>query len=320
MLLIYSKGIDEFVNKVICYLLDTNVIRFGTIDGLKIDTIAVNNELTIVNDTLFKKKISLNEVKAIWFNGGVIQNSHDSKVSEELNELLTNNYSTLLNGYLNYSNVFKIGRLLNSFECNKLDVLLFAQDAGFLIPDTLFTENKSELHTFYYKHLQNGIISKRIGDSTHYNENNQVFNLVNTFEVNKNLLNKIPKTFGLSQFQEKIERQYEIRVVYLFGTCYSMAIFTNSIDKSVDYRINLNKNEGIRMVPFNLGKVDEHKLFLLMNKLNLNYGSIDFIVDFNDNRYLLEVNPCGQISFLNESCNYYLEKEISELMLNKMFV
>jgi len=262
---------------------------------------------------LFNKKIDLNEINVIWFNGGQIQSPQISEISDELKELLDNNYSIILEGYLNFAKVFKIGRTVNPFECSKMDVLLFGQEVGFLLPDTLFTENKSDLNDFYIKHSEKGIISKRIGDKTHHYENNEVYNLVNTFEVNNELLNRIPNTFGLSQFQERIERQYEIRVVYLLDKCYAMAVFTSEI---VDYRINLNKNEEIRMVPFKLTTSDEHKLTSLMNKLNLNFGSIDFIVDCNDILYLLEVNPCGQVDFLNEACNYYLEKQISELMIN----
>jgi glutathione synthase/RimK-type ligase-like ATP-grasp enzyme len=275
--------------------------------------VSVNKTATIAVHTSYKENADLTKIKAIWFNGGKIQNPELENISDELKHLLDDNYSTVLEGFLKFANVFKIGRSINPFECSKMDVLLLAQEVGFLIPDTLFTENKSDLNNFYQKYSKKGIISKRISDQTHFYENNQVYNLVNTFEVNSELLSEIPNTFGLSQFQERIERQYEIRVVYLLGKCYAMAVFTSDI---VDYRINLNKHNQIRMIPFILGAADEHKLSLLMNKLNLNYGSIDFIVDHNDTRYLLEINPCGQVGFVNEACNYYLEKEISKLLLN----
>lgn len=314
MILIYSKSVDGFVNKVISYLLSYNVVKIGLLNRLKVNAVTVNKKFNLSINTLFNENIDLNEIEVVWFNGGQIQSPELQQNSEELKQLLDYSYSVVLEGYLKFANVFKIGRTINPFECTKMDVLLFGQEAGFLIPDTLFTENKSDLNNFYEKHSKKGIISKRISDQTHFYEKNKVYNLVNTFEVNAELINNIPNTFGLSQFQERIERQYEIRVVYLLGKCYAMAVFTSEI---VDYRINLNKNEEIRMVPYNLGLDDEHKLTLLMEKLNLNYGSVDFIVDYNDNRYLLEVNPCGQIDFLNEACNYNIEKVIADLIINR---
>lgn len=52
-----------------------------------------------------------------------------------------------------------------------------------------------------------------------------------------------------------------------------------------------------------------------MNSLNLNTGSIDLIVDTQDNYYFLEINPVGQFGMVSQPCNYYLEKKVAEYLV-----
>jgi hypothetical protein len=156
MILIYSKSHDGFVNKVFCYFLKYNILKIGLIDGFKMTMVSVNKTATIAVHTSYKENADLTKIKAIWFNGGKIQNPELENISDELKHLLDDNYSTVLEGFLKFANVFKIGRSINPFECSKMDVLLLAQEVGFLIPDTLFTENKSDLNNFYQKYSKKG--------------------------------------------------------------------------------------------------------------------------------------------------------------------
>jgi glutathione synthase/RimK-type ligase-like ATP-grasp enzyme len=53
------------------------------------------------------------------------------------------------------------------------------------------------------------------------------------------------------------------------------------------------------------------KLASLMEKLNIDNGSIDFIYSGNNEYVLLEVNPVGQIGFLSIPNNYNIEEFIA---------
>jgi len=53
MILIYSKSVDGFVSKVICYLLNFNVVKIGLLDGLKIDTVSLDKKHTFSIHNLF---------------------------------------------------------------------------------------------------------------------------------------------------------------------------------------------------------------------------------------------------------------------------
>jgi glutathione synthase/RimK-type ligase-like ATP-grasp enzyme len=64
---------------------------------------------------------------------------------------------------------------------------------------------------------------------------------------------------------------------------------------------------------YKLPKEVEQKISILMNKLDLNCGSLDFIKSGN-NFYFLEINPIGQFLGLSYKTNSNLEKKIAEYL------
>lgn len=73
---------------------------------------------------------------------------------------------------------------------------------------------------------------------------------------------------------------------------------------------------NIRMIPFKLPGDIEEKLEKVYRKFNLNYDSADLIYS-NDDYYFLEINPTGQISFINNACNYNIEKNVAQILKNE---
>ena len=49
-----------------------------------------------------------------------------------------------------------------------------------------------------------------------------------------------------------------------------------------------------------------------MKNLYLESGSLDIIVDKEDNYIFLEVNPVGQFDFFRKTCNYHIERDIAK--------
>jgi D-alanine-D-alanine ligase-like ATP-grasp enzyme len=68
-------------------------------------------------------------------------------------------------------------------------------------------------------------------------------------------------------------------------------------------------------VPYQLPKELEAKIDVLMQKLQLNTGSLDFMVTEDNQFYFLEVNPVGQFGMVSVPCNYYLEQKIADYLL-----
>ena len=121
---------------------------------------------------------------------------------------------------------------------------------------------------------------------------------------------------SLHCYRNRLIKKYEVRVFYLDPEFYSMAIFSQRDDQTqVDFR-KYNLEKPNRCVPYELPKAIEHKLKALMNILDLNSGSIDLIVNKDDDYIFLEVNPVGQFAMVSEPCNYFLEKKVAEFLIN----
>jgi glutathione synthase/RimK-type ligase-like ATP-grasp enzyme len=132
-----------------------------------------------------------------------------------------------------------------------------------------------------------------------------------TEEISEETLEGISDFFFYSLFQEKLNKEIDVRTFFLNEECYSMAIFSQlEIQTSVDFR----KYSNNRKVPYRLPKEVEDKIRKLMHALELNIGCLD-IVKTKDGRYVfLEVNPVGQYDMNSVLCNYQLDKKIAEFL------
>lgn len=303
MILIYSKDVDEFVNQVIDYL-DEEFIRIGNRDIIEIDEIASANDPEFRVRSNYFEAANFRQCKSVWFNGGGVKGFGTSYENQC--------YQSLIDSYLTYLPIKKIGRIYNEFETNKLYALLEAERQGLKTPETLITGSKEKLMEFYTKYDgNNGIICKRIIDQYYYRSEDYTYNFNSTFLIDYKILNDIPNEFAFSLFQERILAEFEIRVIYIEGNFYAMSVHV--FDKSVDYRKNLASTRSFRTIPFNLPKNIQVKLKNVFTSLNINYGSADLMY-CDGEFYFLEINPSGQISFVNEACNFYLEEEISKML------
>src|SRR5690606_19692930 len=250
-------------------------------------------------------KIRFDEIDSVWYNGGVVDN-HNNCNSIELNVFLNQNLELITDSLLCQKDKKSIGTIFNNKESNKPYSLLVAHKHGLIVPKTLITKSKKELSGFIESTKSKKIISKRISESGDFVESGKLYDIASTVLIDDTALDKIPDFFELSFFQEKIEREYEIRAIYFNNEFYSSAIFEN--DEIVDYRVNLHSPEKYpRIIPYKLPNDIEIKLRNVMEELNLSCGSIDLIYSKDYQFYFLEVNTVGKVSFINNICNYYLE-------------
>ncbi|QBJ88105.1 grasp-with-spasm system ATP-grasp peptide maturase [Chryseobacterium gleum] len=186
---------------------------------------------------------------------------------------------------------------------NKLVVLEIAKKVGLKVPDYFLAENTDNI--ILEKTIVKSITGNVILESINKNEDSIMY----TTTIDK----LEERNFFITFFQDKIEKDFEVRSFYLNGTFSSMAIFSqNDAQTKTDLR-KYNLEKPNRNVPYNLPKAIEEKIHTLMIALNLNSGSIDFIKS-GDNYYFLEVNPIGQFGNVSRDCNYSLEKKIAEFL------
>lgn len=195
----------------------------------------------------------------------------------------------------------------------KLEVLAEAAVCGLHTPATRIISTKKALTTFFEQNDKR-IISKSVGDGKHINYDNKNYPFYTQIIAS---LDGVTESFSPSLFQQYIDKKYELRVFYLDGSFYSMAIFSQNNERTkIDFR-NYDFDHPNRLSRYQLTRTVEEKLHTLMQNLGLNTGSIDLIRATDDNYYFLEVNPAGQFGMTGHPCNYNLHEKIAEYLVNK---
>jgi ATP-GRASP peptide maturase of grasp-with-spasm system len=298
MILILSEHNEPSTNRVIDWLdfLGKKYFRINKEDSVEL--VFIGDDIRIkVNKNNFK----LSEITGFWYRRGYIAIKNNFRTNIKQFDELQNEEMLSLIQFIYYKlNKLKHLNSISTTNINKLIVSDLARELDILTPNDFVFSSAKEL-----KKTKNNYITKEInGGALHKFENFTIYNY--TKEIN---FDNLPSNFFPSLVQNKIEKKYELRIFYLDGKFYSMAIFSQNNSQSIiDSR---NYSKPIRNVPYKLPNQIEHKLDLLMQKLNLNSGSIDMIMTPNNEYVFLEVNPVGQFSMVSYPCNYNLERKIA---------
>ena len=120
-----------------------------------------------------------------------------------------------------------------------------------------------------------------------------------------------------SLFQEKLDKRYELRCFYLDGECYTMATIAEPESApNIDWR-RIQSFSLARRIPYQLPNDIQERIVRLMNSLELDTGSLDFIRTTDGRFVFLEVNPVGQFGMTSAPCNYFLEERVAEALLER---
>jgi ATP-GRASP peptide maturase of grasp-with-spasm system len=196
-------------------------------------------------------------------------------------------------------------------DVNKMNVLERAERIGLKVPQSYIVTTRDQLLDIYSRN--SNLLTKALGIGVYlFKEALSYYSYAEKITLQG--IMDLPERFFPSLIQVEVKKKFELRVFYLLGDFYSMAIFSQRNDATaVDFR-KPNFEKPTRKVPYNLPENVKNLLRQLMNELHLNTGSIDIIVDVNDNYIFLEVNPVGQFSMTSYPCNFYLEKKIAEYL------
>jgi len=263
------------------------------------------------------KEFNIQDVKVVWFRKFGFLNSYEKFFN-------TFDKTSNLKSY-SYAEFDKIRKLLFKLLENKkwlyfkknmpskIEVLMVAKKNGLKTPKTIIANNKSDVQNNFSD--EEKIITKSLGEAIRINLlNSETPLLTQKFNLQELQHNK----FFPSLFQEYIDKKIELRIFYLEGNFYSMAMFTQgNIKTSIDFR-NYDYDKPPRRVPFQLPKNIEKKLNNLMKELGLNTGSIDMIYTKKKEYYFLEVNPSGQFGMTSVPCNYPINQEVAKFLINSL--
>lgn len=195
---------------------------------------------------------------------------------------------------------------------NKVRALRAARSAGLEIPDTLVTNQRDELVAFVEAH--GGAVTKCASDGEMFSAGTRTW-ATYTSLVNLEDARALPGTFFPSLVQERVEKSFELRVFYLDGECWPMAIFSQGDPQTaVDFRV-YNHRHPNRTVPYRLPAAVEAGIRRFMDAVELETGSLDLVRTPDGRHVFLEVNPVGQFAMVAEPCNYPLYRRVAEHLL-----
>ncbi|NVO10315.1 MAG: grasp-with-spasm system ATP-grasp peptide maturase [Bacteroidales bacterium] len=314
MITIITEATDNSTNGVIDWLkfFKKDFIRINYEDYISKIKIELDNQ----DSNILLNDIDVSKSNAVWYRRGTINFQVPTKKVEDkykINEKISSHLNKELSKIRDYIhknfdyNNKSIGNYEVAINTNKLYILDQAKKNKLKIPPTLITDNRDDLEIFYKKH--GALITKAISEAPLLSIENHVAYFY-TSEVAD--ISNFPKMFFPSLFQKKIEKAYEVRVFFIKNKYYSMAIFSqNDSATSADFR-NYNTQKPNRTVPYKLPSVVKKRLKNLMKDLKINTGSIDLLVDKNNDFFFLEVNPVGQYGMVSYPCNYNLDKIIAK--------
>ncbi|KXH84613.1 grasp-with-spasm system ATP-grasp peptide maturase [Chryseobacterium kwangjuense] len=306
----------------------------------------INNETAIQNMSFrisnadgFSARISTDQgdldsagIKKFWYRRGNFSKTltfsiEDIKLKELLIKLQSNFQRENERMIDNIYTVMEKGDRINNFKenfTNKIHNLSYARNAGLKIPETLVTNSFDELLNFASRH--NDVITKDIefnafrfsfGKDTQVHIHQPVVKFSMKDIENQSIRNK-EKYFGhFSMFQEYTEKKYELRIFFLKGKFYTMAIFSQTNEKTkTDFR-NYDTERPNRCIPYQLPEETEMRLTAFMESIDMNCGSVDMIYTPEKEYVFLEVNPVGQFQWLSKNCNYDIERQIALNLLKE---
>nr|WP_295868185.1 grasp-with-spasm system ATP-grasp peptide maturase [uncultured Chitinophaga sp.] len=296
-----------------------SVVRWITAMGHPVMLVSdkdVIDDIFIENDRIilyFKgnKTLDFSEVKAYWYRRGAFM-PDEAWQPRSAPEAIAAQLSTELRYIVEllHTRLAKIPNLSGhgNRRMNRLVVMDAARRVGLTVPDFGVFSQRSAVKTFADK--QGKILTKPVSDVCFFNEENRSYRQYNALFTAEDI-EKLPDRFMPGLFVAYVEKKYELRVFFLNGTCYTMAILSQQDPQTrVDMR-HYNYQKPNRNVPYQLPPAIGDQIRRLMEQLDLNTGSIDILVTPDDHFVFLEVNPVGQFGNMSAACNYQLEREVA---------
>ncbi|WP_124639287.1 ATP-grasp domain-containing protein [Amniculibacterium aquaticum] len=264
-----------------------------------------DNYLVSIDDEI----LNLNEVTSVYYRNGVVSYK---KIDQDIDLNLAKFYNSEIKETIHFIFYYlsqlgvKIYGNLSQKKVNKLEVLHKAKQLGFITPESIITTELTIVENIV--NSKKSIITKSISEvqpvfvetGMYLNYTKEVY-LSDLEGKNQNLIPTL--------LQEKINREYEIRVFFFQKKIWSVACFdsTEEIDNRKGKEIT--KKYSIYELPQSI----KNNIYKLSNSLGLMCGTLDFIKS-KDKYYFLEINPLGQFHNISILGNFQIEKYIADLL------
>lgn len=221
-------------------------------------------------------------------------------ITPQLKNFLINETDVLADYVIRSLQPYKLFGWQTSSRLNKLQVINLAQSLGFNVPQTVVVGNAKTID----RNIQ--YITKSISE---------IYQIVDERTISTNFAYQID-TSGLDQheqffpslLQQKINRAGDVRLFVFRNLFYASLIVSENGE--IDYRQNYDL-PSTRFLPYEIDELTRTKVLRLLEKLELDSGSLDFLLDSNGKLWFLEVNPEGQFGFMEYHCGYDIATQLA---------
>lgn len=326
MLLLFSSINERFTSLIEKHLGEDCLFKFNLdADSLK-ETFVSIREMDMVI-TQQEKTIHLSDISGVWIKRqSVLITSEEEQTfcgfedycnykiwKDEWNSIIKQIIVHLK--FLGVPFFDEADSILNAEK--KLLQLDVARAVGFLTPSTIVSNRKSDIQNFLSHHNNDGIL--KLSTQPTFNKQKNVY-FIYANKVSASDFMDLDNTINSPiVVQNYINKQYEVRYTFVNGEHFVCKIESQLSDKSkVDFRrYDFAKTPYLAIdAPENITQ----KVTLFMQKLNLNYGALDFIVDSCNNWYFLEVNPVGQYGWIEHLTGLQITSSILQFLRSKNIV
>ncbi|WGE31639.1 hypothetical protein NYR60_07175 [Actinobacillus genomosp. 2] len=197
---------------------------------------------------------------------------------------------------------------------SKISFFAKARKSGLNTPDSLISNNKDEINSFFIKHPD--IVLKTMHQIYLEYSGKQAMLLVNS--VSKYQFEQFETKNECPVFlQEKIDKKFDIRAIIIGSEVIGCKIdASKSSIGNLDWRVYDLPNTKHSKYEFT--KEFQLKLVNVIKLFGLDYACLDLCVDDNDNIWLLDVNPFGKYMWIELAVGLNISKSIANFLGRKV--
>ncbi|MGY4099301.1 hypothetical protein ACW2Q0_07035 [Nocardia sp. R16R-3T] len=186
----------------------------------------------------------------------------------------------------------------------KIVQLETARRAGFVIPETLITNDPDEARSFV-ESRSGSVVYKRTGTGRAEFAETRIITKADFGRLAG--IRSAPTTF-----QDYVEAQCDLRVVWMDGIEWAVRVDSQSGVGRVDSRLDTTVDFAPEHLPASVSK----SLATLMGALGLSFGVLDLRLGLDGEYYFLEVNPQGQFAYLEIKTGLPMFRSLANLLVN----
>ncbi len=191
---------------------------------------------------------------------------------------------------------------------HKILQLELAKQAGFLVPDTLATNDPAAARRFFEAH-QGRVVTKMLNAISFTDDGQE--QMVFTSRVTEEHLRELDGLrYCPAVFQEQVEKDVELRVAVVGRRLFVASVDSRGTSGEIDWR----RSDALayRFVPDRLPPDVEEAVLRLMQSFGLTYASLDIIRRPDGKHVFLEINSAGEWAWLQQMAGLPIHEALAD--------